>query len=237
MWTGLHYRIMAIFKRDCTRIEKEKGTLGGDTYFVRHPKWRNEERAICFRPVKNIPVEDNEGRHRLGGYCERPAGWRTDHEGEGACSTHSGNAGRPSINGNRSEKAAQSMRRRIEDYLGDDQNVLMDLTFELGALRVMFQDVVDMFPTPGDDDYTIYVSRALNMITAAGSLVDKISKIENRNTITVNQVLYIRALMANMFLKYIPDPDLRERAIEELAASIPNTVSTEVVDRPRILVE
>lgn len=228
---------MAIFKKDCTRIEKERDTIGGDTYYVQHPKWEGE-RAICFRPVKNIPVEDKAGRNRHGALCERDAGWRTDHPGEGACRTHGGMGGRNNaINGNRSEKSAKHMRSRIEDYISNDQNQLMDLSFELGALRVMFQDMIDMFPDPESDDYTIYVARTLKMITAAGSLVDKISKIENRNTITINQVLYVRALIANMFMKYIPDPDMRERAIKELAASIPTTVGEEVVDRPRILVE
>lgn len=231
---------MAIFKGDCTRIEKEKGTIGGDTYYVWHPKWEGE-RAICFRPVKNIPVEDKAGRNRHGGLCERAAGWRTDHEGTGACSTHGGKIGRNRavVNGNNSVQTRKHMVQKIEDYLDDDQNQLMDLSYELAALRVMFKDMIQMFPEPDPDstEYSIYVSRTIKMIQAAGSLVDKISKIENRNTITINQVLFVRAIMANAFLKFLPDPSIREQAIAYLEANIPTTISEDVVDRPRILVE
>ena len=44
----------------------EKGTLGGDTYWIEHPNWQGEERALCFRKVsrKNMGTGSGLLNHR-----------------------------------------------------------------------------------------------------------------------------------------------------------------------------
>ena len=213
---------MAIFEKDCTSVEYEEGTLGGKTFYVCHPKWDNKERAICFRPVKNIPIESN--MHRHGALCEREAGKLTDHHGEGACRTHGGMNGRNNKSmkhGKRANATKKIMRNRIEDYMANDDKPLMDLSLELTTMRVLFEDLIGMFPDAGEDDYGIYVNKAIAMVQAAGSLVDKISRIEARNTITANQIVYLRIAMVDMFVKYIKDPEEREQAVKELVSRIP----------------
>jgi hypothetical protein len=53
-------------------------------------------------------------------------------------------------------------------------------------------------------------------------LVDNISKIESRNAITANQVLYLRATIANILVTWITDPSDRERAVKELTTRMPD---------------
>ena len=52
------------------------------------------------------------------------------------------------------------------------------------------------------------------------NLVEKISKIDNRNALTAAQVLYLRATVADLLMKYLPDPQLREKAAKELAVRL-----------------
>ena len=78
---------------------------------------------------------------------------------------------------------------------------------------MMFNDLVDIFPEPGDEEYHFFVGRSLALVQTIGQMVDKISQIESRNTITASQVLYLRARIADLLVKWIPDPDDRDRAI------------------------
>lgn len=219
---------MAISKEDCTSIEIEDGTIGGSTYYVRHPKWNNEERAICCRPVKNIP-----GYDRANMFCERAAGWRTDHEGEGSCRTHGGShssRGRQYSTGERSVATKKHLKKRVDDFIEKDKNDLMNLDTELAAMKLLFQDLLEMFPESHEDEgYGMYMNQAMKLVNIISDVVDKISKIESRNTITVNQVMYLRVRLATMFTKYIEDPEKRQRALRELVASMPGGDESAIV--------
>lgn len=211
---------MAINKTDCTRIEVEEGTLGGKTYYVWHPDWDNEERAICFRPVKDIP-----GYGRGGMLCSRPAGHGTDHFGQGACKTHGGmNHARITsvVNGTRATMTQKHLSHRIDTFLEEDSANLTNLTYELAAVRILFRDIVSLFPEEVDDpQYGMYITRASQLVSTIGTLVDKISRIETRNTITANQVLYLRATIADILTRHITDPRDRELALQDLVARMP----------------
>jgi hypothetical protein len=98
---------------------------------------------------------------------------------------------------------------------------MLDITYELAALRVLFRDLIEAFPEPDDKAYTANLNRATAMITATGSLVDKISRIQSRNNITAAQVMYLRVSMADILVKYLPDLKIRELAIADLMARIP----------------
>lgn len=201
----------------------EKGTIGGDTYWIEHSDWVGEERALCFRLVSRNSME--KGDLPPDSKCAREAGWGTWHIGEGACKTHGGSdkmTHASSIkNGKGAVASRNQLRRRIDDYISSgDRDSMLDLTYELAALRVLFQELVEHFPDPTDKSYTIQVSRAVTMIQATGSLVDKISRIQSRNNITAAQVMYLRAVVADILAKYLTDPDYRERAVKELMARV-----------------
>ena len=99
-----------------------------------------------------------------------------------------------------------------------DREELLDLTYHLAATRVIFDEFIGDYPNPDDEDYGLWFHRFTNLIGTMGTLVEKISKVDSRNSLTAAQVLYIRAILVDMFLKYIPDADMREQAIRELAS-------------------
>ena len=216
---------MSIWEKDCTSVEYEEGTIGGKTFYIKHPKWKNEERKMCFRPVKGI-----ERYNRGGSLCERDAGYGTDHPGQGACRTHGGMNGRDNksmVHGNSAGTTKKLMKYKVDQYLQKDSSFLMDLTKELATIKVLFEQLLDRFPDQDDDTYNLHVGRALTMIKAAGDLIDKISKIESRNTITANQVVYLKISVADILMKYLKDPETRERALADLSARIPGGGSIE----------
>lgn len=210
---------MGVRKSEVLHITLEKGTVGGVTYWVEHPDWKGQERALCYRKMKFA----GKGDHPLDSHCSRKAGWGTSHVGEGSCKYHGGNiSGTGNMTNGRAAKGTRSqLKDRIDDYIetGDRQGML-DLSFELGSLKVLFQELIEYFPEPDDKNYTLQVTRAVGMIQATGSLVDKISKIQSRNNITTAQVMYLRVVMADILARHISDPDDRERAISDLMARI-----------------
>lgn len=222
---GNHNNRARLREGDCISIDVDKGTIGGDTYWVEHPDWAGEQHALCFRRIKEANRTYDDER------CTQAAGYGTDHAGTGACKFHGGAGITTSLSGNfRHGRGAVQMRKilaeRIDDYVENDSEQLFDLTYELAAMRVMMRELIDRFPNPNDEENyermsSIAMQRIMTMIQATGSLVDKISRIESRNTITAAQVLYLRARMADILVKYIPDPDRREHAIQELAHSMP----------------
>ena len=211
---------MSIPESEILHKTTEKGTLGGDTYWIEHPEWAGEERALCFRKISRTSME--KGDLPRDSRCAREAGWGTWHIGEGACKTHGGTDKRARAkNGQNSIASQNELKSRINAYIeSGDRDSMLDLTYELAALRVLFQELVEHFPDPTDKSYTIQVSRAVTMIQATGSLVDKISRIQSRNNITAAQVMYLRAVVADILAKYLTDPDYRERAVKELMARV-----------------
>jgi hypothetical protein len=122
------------------------------------------------------------------------------------------------VTGRKAVKTKNRLADQIDDYLNKDREDLLDLTYHLAATRVIFDEFIEGYPDPEADDYGLWFHRFTNLIGTMGTLVEKISKVDARNSLTAAQVLYIRAVMVDMFLKYIPDPDLREQALRDLAS-------------------
>lgn len=210
---------------DVLTHEVDAGTLGGDTHWIETTKWQGELHAVCFRPVRNKETG-------AGGRCSNVAGYGTDHVGTGACKFHGGDTLKNVAisHGQYAYKTRMALKDRIDAYVdGPDSKKLYDLTYELAAMRVLFQQTINQFPEEGSEDYErnfgISARRAMEMIQATGSLVDKISRIESRNALTAAQVLYLRTRLADILVRYIKDPELRQRAIEDLALAIPGGVN------------
>jgi hypothetical protein len=188
-------------------IRTDSGTVGGDTYWIKLPGER-EEQALCFRRIRSDP-------HMR---CVNVAGYKTDHVGTGACSYHGGNNKPYIVTGAHAVMTKVRLANRIDDYLQKDREELLDLTYHLAATRVIFDDFIENYPDPENEDYGLWFHRFTNLIGTMGTLVEKISKVDARNSLTAAQILYIRAILVDMFMKYIPDADDRERAIRELAS-------------------
>jgi hypothetical protein len=200
-------------------IREEPGTPGGTTYFVKLPANR-EEKAICFRRMHKD--------HAL--RCTNPAGYKTWHVGTGACAFHGGNtSANPNIRTGRTAFVTRTrLNDQIQEYLNQDRGKLLNLDYELATAKAIYAEMVSLFPEPGDDNYGIWLNRFLNVIGSIGTLVEKISRTDARNTLTAAQVLLLRATVADLFSKYITDPNVRERAARELAARLGGEVAQNV---------
>jgi len=209
-------------------VRKKKDTTGGSTYFA-VLRDKGKARPTCLRKIHN----------KDGYYCERWAGQGTDHVGTGACSKHGGLNDRTAVTRIKTGANAVSTRNRlaadVNSYLGKDRKDLLDLTKEFATLRAVLDEYMDWFPDPTSDNYYFAIDRLQSVVGTLGNLVDKMSKIESRNTLTTAQVLYLRATIVDLFLKYIKDPDERERAVRELATRMGGDVSFEMLPSEAII--
>lgn len=157
------------------------------------------------------------GRTRRGTKCQRPAGWGTDHVGEGRCKLHGGNAGRPIIHGRYSLKHRQSLAEKQRLFLADPEPG--NLTSELALTRALLQDYLDRFP----DDIPLSmddITHILGMIESVSKLVERISRILNSTALTQAEVQFLLARFTDLMVTYIDDPGKRERFMGELRKSI-----------------
>jgi hypothetical protein len=200
---------MSLLKSTSKIVRSDLDTPGGVTYYV-IPPGEDTARAFCYRQLRK------KGDER----CAQPAGFKTWHVGTGACYLHGGASSEASptfVNGRKS-KLRIRLQERIDEYLDKDRESLLDLTNELAVSKSVFDELLEQLPDPTAEDYGIWFYRfnqALNMIS---NLVDKVAKIDNRNSLTAAQVMYLRATVADILMKYISDPDQRERAARELAS-------------------
>jgi len=204
---------MPITKAEVTVVREEQGTPGGATYWIyRNDDPERKEIPLCYRTLTG---KDTRGQ---GLRCNRVAGLGTDHYGVGACKLHGGNTNLASIikTGKGAIVTRNVLQDKIDEFLTGDMSDLSDLSLELAGMRAIFHEFLENFPQISDDNYGIALSRASKLVAAIGTLLEKISKIEARNTLTAAQALYLQATVADILLKNIADPIARERAVKEL---------------------
>lgn len=216
---------MGLSLKEAKIVKTEKDTLGGDTYWV---KRRGYEKAypLCFRPKK-----DGSGE-----MCENDAGFGTDHLGWGACKFHGGNNGRYVSNtrithGKYAVKTRHRLSDQIDNYLSQDRSVMLDLTEQLAATRAIFDEFLTEYPEPSAENYGIWFHRYTILIGTLGTLVDKISKIDSRNSLTAAQILYTRAVMIDILMKWVPE-ETRDRAMRELVSRLGGELEEDIEMKP-----
>jgi hypothetical protein len=141
----------------------------------------------------------------------------TDHYGTGACRLHGGITNLvPLKTGGSAFSTRSGLHDKIEEFLIGDMSDLSDLSLELASARALFREQLEDFPESSEDTYGISLARLLKTLAAIGTLLEKISKIEARNTLTSAQALLLQVTVADILLKNIPDVAVRERAVREL---------------------
>ena len=233
-------------------IRAEEGTAGGKTYYVILPN-QEDERALCFRRTK----EDLSKRcTNPAGYGTWHLGTGACKFHGGATSENlSGNI----KSGRTATITRQRLASSIQSYLELDRNDLLDMTYELAATKAIYDELLSIFPEPPTledfdfrdyvgnaeglkealkifaakiDEYGSYFLKMQQMIGSLGNLAEKMSRIETRNSLTAAQVLYLRATVADLLIKYIADPNDRERAAKELANRMGGEIRTEIEMKP-----
>lgn len=150
--------------------------------------------------------------------CRRPAGWGTDHPGEGRCKLHGGvSSGRPVVHGRYSVKHRAKLAEKYQAFLGDPHPG--DLVNELAMMRALFQDYLSRFedgvPLGADD-----IGRLYSMLDTIGKLVERINRILTNTALTTAEIQYLQARIVDLIGRYIDDRQQREAFIRELRAAI-----------------
>jgi hypothetical protein len=146
---------------------------------------------------------------RTGGRCQ-VAGMAN-----GRCRKHGGKAGRPAVHGRYSLVHKQALREKAELFLSDPRPG--DLTDELALARALLQGWLDRSPNEPDAE-TISLTQTL--LRDIRQTVDTMNRIYERTALTAAEVQYLKARIADLAVKYVPNDDKRAAFFVELEAAV-----------------
>lgn len=152
---------------------------------------------------------------RSGTPCNQPAGWGTDHLGEGRCKLHGGSSpGRPIKHGRYSVKHREKLAAKVSQFRDDPEP--SSLADELAMMRALFEDFLDKNTAPDTEEYEVM----FEMLEAIGRLVQRIARIYNETALTAAEIKYFQSRVADILVTYIDEPERRRDALAELRESI-----------------
>lgn len=155
------------------------------------------------------------GTTKQGTACQRPAGWGTNHPGEGHCKLHGGASvgrGRPMIHGRYSVKARAAFSEKYNRFMEDPEPG--NLLSEVALLRALLQDFLDRLgkKEPSEAD-SVHI---MNFVGAIGKEIERFARIMNQTALTEVEVMYLIARFTDIAGRYIQDPAQRAAFAEEL---------------------
>lgn len=149
---------------------------------------------------------------RGGTPCELPAGWGTDHPGEGRCKHHGGAGGRPPEHGLYSETARKGLTDKIREA---KEQPIGELTEEMAVVRALLGDYLERV----DDVSGDAVKHVTTLASEVRRIADTVSKMDARTALTARHVEYLQARFADILTEYVPNEDV-DAAIRDLRQSI-----------------
>ena len=153
-----------------------------------------------------------------GARCGRPAGWGTEHVGNGRCKLHGGaSAGAPVRHGRYSLTHRAGLAEKVERFLDDPAPG--DLTAELALLRALLQDYLERFgehqALRAED-----IQFLAGLIRKVGAMVERVARILNQSALTAAEVQFLTARVADLVVQYIAEPDAQRGFLDELRAAV-----------------
>jgi hypothetical protein len=156
---------------------------------------------------------------RQGTACQRPAGWGTQHVGQGRCKLHGGNAGRPVEHGRYSVTRRRSLQEKIAVFYNDPATG--DLRSELALLRALLQDYLDRWV---DADDSVIAGRSIGhvfeMVDAIGKMVERIAKILATTALTQAELQLLQVTLIDAITEFIPEPERQRAFISRIAGTL-----------------
>jgi hypothetical protein len=157
------------------------------------------------------------GKTRAGTDCKRPAGWGTDHVGEGKCKLHAGSSLRgvdhPNYKTGRYIGFLPDNIKAKVAQVSDDNP--LDILPELEIQRGLFAEYISRFqegiPLKQGD-----IAQIIEWATEITRTVERITKMKNETALTGVEIKYLAARMSDLAVRYIDDPTRRAAFIEEL---------------------
>ena len=140
---------------------------------------------------KKPHVECGAQLKRRKGTCEKPAGWRTDHPGQGRCYFHGGAT--PIKHGRYSTIQSEHLREKLERFQKDPDPLKLEP--EVALLRAHLEDIIDLWysiygPDAAEDkqDKPRYLpdsSDISSLVDRVGKMVERIQKFRAEQSISV----------------------------------------------------
>jgi len=155
----------------------------------------------------DVPKVDP-GPHAGDGYCERPAGWGTEHKGEGRCKLHGGRSGRPPSHGLYSGRR-DDLQERFEQAFGDDK--IGSMRAEIAALKALLSDFWERIDEVDADT----IESATKLQGEIRKSLDTASKIQDRHAPTEEEIEALVTGFAALIDRYVPESK-RSDALDEL---------------------
>jgi len=142
------------------------------------------------------------GKTRAGGLCKRPAGWGTDHAGQGRCKLHAG-VSATVTHGRYSKIKRPEIKAVIEQYQTDPDP--LNLLPELAFLRSVLHNYVDGNGMPPDPETTSKLLAEISRIVA------RIEKVKSDNHVTRADLCRIMQEMGRTVDRYVDDNSTKEK--------------------------
>ncbi len=153
----------------------------------------------------------------VGDRCHFKAGRETEHPTYGRCKYHFGttkyaSSGEMST-GRHSKAFKRLVHEKIEAYAADPNR--MDLSRELGIQRALLELLLNKLDEDSDDEEVLrLISGISGMANQVARMADKISTIDHRTALTVNQVMYIQVTVIDVMRRHLPQDELQTAAME-----------------------
>jgi hypothetical protein len=149
---------------------------------------------------------------RSGTPCQRPAGWGTQHVGNGRCKLHGGNAGRPIEHGRYATVLPDRILKKAVIFKEGDP---LDIFDELAIQRALFVEYAGRFQD--GIPMTVHdVETLMNFTSEIMRSVERIVKIRNDTALTGAEVAYLMARAIEVAEKYFDDPAKQEQFLIDL---------------------
>lgn len=162
------------------------------------------------------------------GYCTQPAGWGTDHVGEGRCKLHGGSTPRGAasthfVHGARSiymKNVKHDIAHKVDAFLDADP---FDLSEELALMRGLLEDFVSRVDWPVKDEQRGQIAMLVDRIRKT---VESINRIKNDSALTAAEITYLATRAADVVARYIVDPTEQTAFIQDLFGGLAGSNST-----------
>jgi len=148
------------------------------------------------------------------GYCQRPAGEGTSHNGEGRCKLHGGadGIGRPVETGLHSFKR-EELQETYERALQDEP--WGDLRAEIATLRTLYSDFLSRVEQVDQET----IDGATKLISELRRTSNTLQEMLHREAPTEEEIQRLITGFANLIESYVPESD-RSDAIKELQSIV-----------------
>jgi len=148
---------------------------------------------------------------RSGKPCGYPAGYKTDHPGEGKCYLH---GGRTPIKHGRYSKISGNLGDKIAEHANNPNP--LDLLPELATLRALFERWIE---AGGEEGSAETVAGAEKLIDGMRKTVDTIHKMQTRELLTSREMEMGLMEISRIIAEEVKDPEIIAHIAKRISAS------------------